>query len=44
MSNFFVTPADADALRVTPIVDRVLISVMAGIKPSKRDTRVATAV
>jgi len=44
MSDFLVTPAAANAPLVTPIVDRVLISVIAGIKRSSMVTAVAAAV
>jgi len=44
MCDFLVTPATADAPIVTPIVDRVLVSVIAGIKRSSMDTAVAAAV
>ena len=44
MSNFLITPAAADAVIVTPIGDRVLISVIAGIKRSSMDTAVTAAV
>jgi len=44
MCDFLVTPAAADALLFTPIVDRVLISVIAGIKRSLMDTAVTAAV
>jgi len=44
MCDFLVTPAAADIPIVTPIVDRVLVSVIAGIKRSSMDTAVAAAV
>jgi len=44
MWDFLITPAAADAVIVTPIVDRVLISVIAGIKRSSMDTAVTAAL
>jgi len=44
MSDIFVTMAAADTLIVTPIVDRVLGSVIVGIKGSLIDTAVAATV
>jgi len=44
MRDFLVIPAAADASIITPIVDRVLVSVIAVIKSSSMDTAVAAAV
>ena len=44
MCDSLLTPAAANAVIVTPIVDRVLMSVIAAIKPSSMDTAVAAAV
>jgi len=43
MGDFFVTPAAANAPIVIPIVDRVLVSVIAVIKRSSIDTAVTAA-
>jgi len=44
MCDFLVTLATADALMVTLIVDRLLVSVIAGIKRCSMDTVVAATV
>ena len=44
MCDFLVTAAAADAPIVTPIVYRVLVPVIVGIKRSLMDTAVAAAV
>jgi len=44
MCDFLITLAATDAVVVTPIVDRVLISVNAGIEHSSMDTAVTAAV
>jgi len=44
MCDFLITPAAADTVIVTEIVDRVLISVIARIKRSSMDTAVGAAV
>ena len=44
MRDFLVTSATADAPIVTPIVDSVPVSAIAGIKLSTMDTAVAAAV
>jgi len=44
MSDFFITLVAADAPIVIPSVDRVLVSVIVGMKSSLMDTAVAVAV
>jgi len=44
MCNFLVTRATTNTAIVTPNVDRVLVSVIAGIKRSSVDTAVPAAV
>jgi len=44
MGNFFLTLATADTPIVTPSVDRVLVSVIVGIKCTLMETAVAAAL
>jgi len=44
MCDFLITPATANGVIVTPIVDRVLIGVIIRIKLSSMDTVVTAAV